>query len=327
MRSQPRLRMQEKGVALITILLVVVIATVLGVSMTREQNFAINRARTSFDQGIVRQYAYGGEELARQILYEDFSEGLGIDHLQENWASRELKFDFAEGEIELQIEDLQSRFNINSIMQDPPADDLAIQRFSSLLADQGIDQSYVDRVVDWIDQDNSTNPLGAEDYDYLGLGRPYRTSGQLMADATELRLILDLDKETFAAIYPFVIALPERATTINLNTATAQVLQAVAPGLSLAIAETLVSEREQDQHYEEIGDFTSNPSLSSNAANTINTEGLSVQSKFFQVSVRARYQERYGYLTSIIQRDPTDGSMRVIYRDQSKKILPLVVEG
>ena len=69
----------QQGVALITILLVVVIATILGVSMTTAQKFAISRARSFFDQGIVRQYAYGGEKLARQVLKAGFLGGPGGD--------------------------------------------------------------------------------------------------------------------------------------------------------------------------------------------------------------------------------------------------------
>ena len=84
----------EHGVALISILLVVVIATVLGVKMTAEQYFSITRASNYFNQGKIRQYALGGEELARQMLYKDFTEQPLKDLLTEEWASKELKFDF-----------------------------------------------------------------------------------------------------------------------------------------------------------------------------------------------------------------------------------------
>ena len=310
----------QKGVALITILLVVVIATILGVSMSTEQNFAINRARSFFDQGIVRQYAYGGEELARQILHQDYIEQPGIDHRSENWASREMKFDFEEGEVELLIEDLQSKLNLNGLRGSSL--EITRARFSNLLAQQGIDQVYVDRIIDWIDEDNSTRPLGAEDFEYLGLDRPYRTSGQLMLDISELRLILEMDSETFAAIAPYITALPHTDVPININTATAPVLQTIATGLSLEEAMSIVAYRDENQPYASVSNFTGDPSIPNSSR--IKADSLSVQSNFFQVSIRARYQDRFGYLTSIIQRDPTDGSMRVIYRNQGKKIAPLV---
>ncbi|MFT7244226.1 MAG: general secretion pathway protein K [Candidatus Azotimanducaceae bacterium] len=316
----------QQGVALITILLVVVIATVLGVSMSTDQHFAINRARTFFDQGIVRQYALGGEELARQILHQDFLDAPETDHSGENWAAKDLRFDFEQGEIELLIEDLQSRLNLNSIAVEGDGKRLAKDRLTRLFEEQGLDAAYVDRVLDWVDQNNGVSALGAEDYDYLGLERPYRAANAPMADLSELRLILEMDTEKFSQILPYVAAIGDANTKININTATPQVLQSIAPGLSLSAAESIVAGRDNDGPFQGVEDFTGDPSLGEAAAKNVNPQGLSVQSSFFQVSIRARFQDRFGYLTSIIQRDPTDGTMRVIYRDQGKKVQPFIAE-
>jgi general secretion pathway protein K len=317
---------RQQGVALITVLLVVVIATVLGVSMATDQHFAINRARTFFDQGIVRQYALGGEELARQILHQDFIESPETDHLAENWAARDLRFEFEQGEIELLIEDLQGRVNVNTLLATVGSNRSSVNRFTSLFAELGVDAAYVDRITDWIDQDSGASALGAEDYEYLGLERPYRTANQPMVDVSELRLLFEMDAETFALVSPYIAAIPDVQTSVNVNTALPRVLQAIAPGLSLAGAESIVAGRNANGPYSTPGDFAADESLSEDTARNIDTNGLSVQSSFFQVSVRARFQDRFGYLTSIIQRDPSDGTMRVIYRDQGKKILPFIAE-
>ena len=322
----------QQGVALITILLVVVIATILGVSMTTAQKFAISRARSFFDQGIVRQYAYGGEELARQILHEDFLDAPEVDHRSENWASPDLKFEFEEGEVELLIEDLQGKFNLNSLqglMPDQKASgttttQLARLRLNNLLSQVGMDRAFTDRIVDWIDRDEQANPLGAEDFDYLGLDRPYRTGGQTMVDVSELRLILGMTREQYDAISPYLTVLPETGSTINVNTASPEILQLVAPGLSSVESQNIVIRRDENLPFNTVNEFTGDPSIPN--ASSIKAGTLSVQSSFFQVTVRARYQDRFGYLTSVIQRNPTDGSMRVIYRDQSKKIMTQVVE-
>jgi general secretion pathway protein K len=317
---------RQQGVALITIMLVVVIATVLGVSMSTDQHFAVTRARTFFDQGIVRQYALGGEELARQILHQDFIDAPDSDHLNENWSGADLRFDFEQGEIELLIEDLQARLNLNAIVIEGAGRQLVKDRLTRLFAEQGLDAAYVDRILDWVDQNNSVSALGAEDYDYLGLERPYRSANGPMADLSELRLILEMDAERFAQISPYVTAIADPNTKININTASPQVLQAIAPGLSLSAAESIVAGRDSDGPFQGVEDFTGDPSLGEAAAKNVNPEGLSVQSSFFKVSVRARFQDRFGYLTSIIQRDPTDGTMRVIYRDQGKKVQPFITE-
>ena len=315
------------GVALITILLIVVIATVLGVSMTNDQHFAINRAQTFHSQSLVRQYALGGEELARQILYQDFIDAPETDHLSEAWAADDLRFEFEEGEIELKITDLQGLININSLLTEANNAQEARRRVQAIFTEQNVDTSFVDRIRDWIDENNGVTGVGAEDFDYLGLERPYRTANQMMLDASELRLILDMDDETFGLVSPFLSTIANPDVEVNVNTAPPIVLQAIVPGLDRATADGIALERDSGVPFEAVNAFSGDDRLpSSNGGNGVREEALSVQSSFFQVSVRARYQDRFGYLTSVIQRDRTDGTIRVIYRDLSKKIQPFIVE-
>ena len=60
------------GVALVSMLLLVALATVLASSIVQEQQLVIRAAGTHLDRGQAKQYALGGEELARQILYQDY---------------------------------------------------------------------------------------------------------------------------------------------------------------------------------------------------------------------------------------------------------------
>jgi len=338
-------RGQQQGVALISILLIVVIATVLGAAMTTEQNFSINRARVSFDQSIVKQYALGGEELARQILRQDFIDSPEVDHLGEQWAVPGDVFEFEDGEIELQIIDLQSRMNVNGLASteannngqngsangqlddstngspnSSTQDNDTKARLIRLFTQQGAEDRHVHNLKDWIDADDANDGLGAEDYAYLGLDKPYRTAGQLIGDISELRLLLEMEPQQFQLIAPYLVALPDVQIEVNVNTASASVLQALLPGTDLGTLESLVADRDGGQPFESTSAFL----VQAGVQGVLN--GITVRSEFFQVSIKARYQDRFGYLTSIIQRDGTDGSMRVIYRDQSKKILPKVTE-
>ena len=338
-------RGQQQGVALISILLIVVIATVLGAAMTTEQNFSINRARVSFDQSIVKQYALGGEELARQILRQDFIDSPEVDHLGEQWAVPGDVFEFEDGEIELQIIDLQSRMNVNGLASteannngqngsangqlddstngspnSSTQDNDTKARLIRLFTQQGAEDRHVHNLKDWIDADDANDGLGAEDYAYLGLDKPYRTAGQLIGDISELRLLLEMEPQQFQLIAPYLVALPDVQIEVNVNTASASVLQALLPGTDLGTLESLVADRDGGQPFESTSAFL----VQAGVQGVLN--GITVRSEFFRVSIKARYQDRFGYLTSIIQRDGTDGSMRVIYRDQSKKILPKVTE-
>lgn len=312
-------RRQQRGVALISVLLIVVVATVLGVAMSREQNYAITRARLFLEQSRVQQYAMGGEELARQILHADFVDAPQKDTLVETWAQRGQTFEFEDGEVHLRIEDLQGRFNLNALSDAATNNLVARAQLTNLLLQQGLDPSLVDRVADWIDNNQTVRPFGAEDFDYLGLERPYRTSGGLLADSSELRLLLDMAPDTLAVLLPLVSTLPDPNAGINVNTAAPALLQALAPALTAEQAEALADSRQGIDGYDNVQAFMQDDAL---AGQNIPVAGLSVQSGYFQVSIRARYQARFGYLTSIIQRDATDGSLYVIYRDISKKVYP-----
>lgn len=316
---------RQSGVALISVLLVVVIATVLSVSMIRHQNLTIHGVRNTFDRSQAHQYALGGEELARQILFRDRESNDPRDHLQEEWAQEGMLFEFEDGEVALRIVDLQSRLNVNQAATPGAVGREAQTRLRNLLAQLGLDVTILARIIDWLDADISTRELGAEDYDYLGLQRPYRTAGQLIGELSELRLLMDMDHDTYSLLLPYLSALPDQNTQLNINTASAEVLQSLSPELTLDVTTNMVLEREEQSGYVSISDFLQSPLV---AGMGISEAGLSVQSSFFQIQVQARYLDQYGYLTSVIQRNPTDGSMRVIYRNQSRKVFLLEpVEG
>jgi general secretion pathway protein K len=306
----------QSGVALISVLLVVVIATILSVSMIRHQNLTIHSVRNAFDRSQAVQYALGGEELARQILYSDRDSNDPRDHLQEEWAQERMLFEFEDGEVALRIVDLQSRLNVNQVATPGAVGRESQARLRNLLVQLGLDVTILARITDWLDSDISTRDLGAEDYDYLGLERPYRTAGQLIGDLSELRLLLDMDHDTYSLLIPYLSALPDQNSQLNINTMSAEVLQTLSPELTLDVATNMVMEREEQSGFASISDFLQSPYV---AGMGISESGLSVQSSFFQIQVQARYLDQYGYLTSVVQRNPTDGSMRVIYRNQSSK--------
>ena len=310
---------KQSGVALVTVLLVVAIATVMAVSMVQEQQGSIHITRGFLSRGQAGQYALGGEELARQILHEDHAEGDSRDYLTETWASPDLHFEFEEGEVNLQITDLQGLFNVNSLSSENALTGVARQRLVNLLSAVGADPLLTDRIQDWIDVDTSARPAGAEDFEYLVYEPPYRTGNAMVQDVSELGL-LGLEPETLQQVIPFFTALPDSRTLVNVNTASPYILQALAPELSFESATVLVQRREeQEEGFETIEEFLQIPEL---AGVGVVTDGLGVQSSFFEVRTIARYQERFSYLTSILHRNPLDGSIRVIYRDFSKNFRP-----
>lgn len=308
-------RNKQTGIALVAILLIVALGTVMAASMVVEQQASIQATRGFLDRGQALQYALGGEELARQVLYEDFSEDEDTDHLLEAWASDDLHYEFEDGEVNLKITDLQSLINLNLLSQKNPGNAVSRQRLLNLINTMGLDPAIVDRIQDWIDEDSGARVTGAEDFEYLVFDPPYRTGNTLMADSSEIAL-LGMEPEWFQQLMPYLTALPDEMTVLNVNTAQAAVLQSLAPGLSYEAAEAITQRRDEEGGYQSLQAFRQVPELAGLPG--LQDGGLGVQSEFFEIRIIARYQDRFSYLTSILHRNSLDGSMRILYRDFSK---------
>jgi general secretion pathway protein K len=125
--------------------------------------------------------------------------------------------------------------------------------------------------------------------EYLGREPAYRTANGYIASKTELRLIKDIDQESYEKLAPHVVVLPIK-TTINVNTAEQIVLQSLFEGLSEELAAQLISEREENP-FKETEDFVERlrELLDKNKVKSEEIESLiSVDSQFFQLETVVR---------------------------------------
>ena len=281
------------------------------VTMIKEQNASIQITRGYLARTQSSQYALGGEELARQILHEDFALGIGRDFIGETWSDPELHFEFEQGEVNVRIIDLQGLVNLNQASDSGAKQETAKLWLKNLLASQGFDASFLDRLLDWLDEDVGSRPGGAEDYEYLAYDPPYRTSNRSMLHASELRLT-GVNEDQYRTIEPFLTALPTTLAKLNINSAPPLVLQSLSSRLTLDVAEGIAEVRKEQGGFESVGEFLQLPQL---AGLGISAEGLGVQSSFFEARIVSRYQDRYSYLTSLIHRDTTSGEQSVLSRN------------
>ena len=108
----------------------------------------------------------------------------------------------------------------------------------------GLEARLASIAADWLDVDaTETIPHGAEDPLYTGLTPAYRTANQPISNVTELAALDGMDRNSFDILLPHVTALPGR-TAINVNTATAQVLQSLGDNITLSDAEGLITLRD-----------------------------------------------------------------------------------
>ena len=221
---------RQRGVALITAILVVAIATIAATAMVSSGNIAIHRASTLQDTEMAWWYAEGVEQWVMTILERD-REANEVDSLDEPWARPVDYLPVDEGVLRGRVVDLQGRFNLNNLgVQDTVAFERYRGHFERLFGAVEAGDGFQARAIaaairDWIDPDQEpTGFEGAEDNEYLGLAQPYRTANQPIATISELLLVKGMTPEIYRRLQPHITALPAMNTAINVNTAPAEVL-------------------------------------------------------------------------------------------------------
>lgn len=304
-------RRRQAGVALVSVLLIVAVLLAIASRLMASHNLVINRHQNTFEQNQALQYALGAETLARQALYEDFNtSGKDVDHRGELWAQQVMPFELDEGGfLEAQVTDLNGCFNLNSVGGGDTQ--IAMTRFKQLAQNVGLQPQIAETWKDWIDDDFEISGFGAEDSEYLiAQPAPYRTPNQPVVDLSELYLLQNMEREQLAELLPHVCLLPTADTLINVNTANAQTLASLDPGIALGTVEPIVA---ADRSYKSVDEFVqAYPDFTPAAG------ALSVTSEHFLLHAQAQVGSSSVTLQSLLYRDPQSGVVTVLRRDFGK---------
>jgi len=233
-------RSAQSGVALVMALLVVAIAALLAYGLSSQALIDVTRANTLARSEESRQLALGMEDWAMAILHQQLLSGEQYDSRLQPWASPLPPMPVQGGIVTGQIDDLNGRFNLNSVLKENNGgrDPVAMERFSRLLAVLELPPSIADAVADWVDPDSTVQGAGAEDLEYLRADPPYRAANRPMVHVAELRWVSGVTPEIYQRLREHVAAIPT-GSFINLNTATAPLWRSLDPALSDELAERL----------------------------------------------------------------------------------------
>ncbi len=176
----------------------------------------------------------------------------------------------------------------------------SLERFRRLLNALDLDPRFAGIAADWMDSNvEASFPDGAEDAIYTGILPPYRSANQSLTSASEFAALEGMDRQSFNVLRPHITALPGR-TNVNVNTATAAVLQSLDENMSDADVEGLIAERESAG----FGDIqTAFQSLVT--PDVLNT--LEEKTSYFQLKVVVRIDTVRVTLYSVLQRSPQGG--------------------
>jgi general secretion pathway protein K len=223
-------RRYQAGVALITAVLVVAIATLAATAMLASTQIAIHRSAALQETEKAWWYAEGVEQWVATLLQRD-AEQNQVDSLDEPWARPVDYLPVDDGVLRGRVLDLQGRFNLNNLGH-PDLEQYARYRdhFERLFRLVEAGDSFAATAVaaavrDWIDADQEPTGFdGAEDSDYLVADPPYRAANQPMGSVSELLLVKGVDRDMYRALAPHLAVLPGYGTPVNVNTATEPVL-------------------------------------------------------------------------------------------------------
>ncbi|MCL5255603.1 MAG: type II secretion system minor pseudopilin GspK [Gammaproteobacteria bacterium] len=323
---------RQQGVAIITVLLIVVIVTVLAVQMSGRLRLQIARVISSDHAEQAYWHWMSAESLVRQVLLAELEEDDNRVHLQQNWATQQGPFPVRNGMIAGEIKDLHSCFNLNALYkneEDLAALTLAMEQYQALLEALEFDQYTAERLtatlIDWIDKDTQLHSnLGAEDADYESLPQPYQAANSLLSHRSELRQIMGYTQEVYERLRPFVCVIPAQTQwRLNLNTVPedrAELIVAFFRGqMDINSAQSLLGARPQDgfADVESIQQQTEIQNLVGEGQ-TIQglpeIEALTVESQYFELRAAIQYGDLEFY--GVSQLHITNGEAYVVHRSR-----------
>jgi general secretion pathway protein K len=323
-------------------LLVFALSATLLVALQRD--FLINYRRVANVLTGAQRDAYlrGAEELAALALALDASADAAReqnrDALDEVWAQPAQPYPLEEGGWLLgSLEDLQGRFNLNSLGGAPQNGEGAarysasqqvfmrmLQALEGLNVDLYSAQAITESVADWIYTDSDVRPYGAEAAYYIGLEPSYRPADRPMASVSELRAVANVSPAIYEALRPLVTVWPQQAAGINIHTAPLGVLRGLnvdgnLEPMSPTDAQALLARR-QETGFADVAEFLSQPEFAAASTAQIG-ELLGESSSYFLLTARVEIADRESRRYSVLRRDA--GQVAVLQRrDASLYELP-----
>ena len=219
-------RRQQQGLALITAVLVVAIVATVATTLALGEQVWFRQAQNMTGRAQAESLRRGALNYAAILLARDDAK---TDHLGELWAKPLPPLPVEDGMIAFAVVDAQGQFNLNNLASTVGASGKDnSEMFERLLISKGLDPTLSGALFDWLDSNLTVDkPGGAEDIEYLSLPQPYRSGYQLLTSVDELRLVKGFTAKVVEQLRPYVTALPTAPTTINVNTAPAEVLAAL----------------------------------------------------------------------------------------------------
>ncbi|MFO1223898.1 MAG: type II secretion system minor pseudopilin GspK [Burkholderiaceae bacterium] len=306
---------RTRGAALLIAMSLLALVTTLAAGMVWQQYRAIQVEAAERSRTQSAWILNGALDWARLILREDARSG-GPTALSEPWATplaearlstflaSDKDHSADEGPdafLSGSIVDLQSRYNLRNLIDGNKVVAGELATLTRLCESAGVPSDTAPRIAEGL-----RAAWGGVDAQAAAAPLAPRTLAQLQW--------LDIDPETIERLHGLVVLLPVR-TTVNLNTADAEVIAAVSPGLDAGAAQALVQKR-QHGAYRSVDSARKQVS----SPNLLDPKAVGVTSNFFEVRGKLRLDDRALEERSVVERRGLE--VVTILRERVASVVP-----
>lgn len=232
----------QKGVALLLVLTITTLLAALLTQLSFSTLIDLRLAETFRDSTRAYYLAKGGLHVGQTLLRNDQS---GYDGDDELWAQPINHYPVAEGAaVSIHIEALDGRININRLVSssgniDAVVKDRCLRLFEVL--EIANPHTKLDAIIDWLDPDDDPQPAGAENSYYQFLDPPGYCKNAALDSLDELQQVAGISRDDLRRLRPHLSVYGDNK--IHLNSASSQVLYALANEMDLSSAELIVEQR------------------------------------------------------------------------------------
>lgn len=305
----------QRGVALLTILLLVVSITVVAGAMLASQKIAIRRSGLLFDQNQLLQDINAGQQLAVTLIRADAKLN-DTDSEQDIWAQPIPPYTLGGHSIGIELRDEGSRFNINNLYHNGAVDTAALAVFQRLLTQLNLEPDIAVAALDYQDADSEVYQDGGDENvvyaQQSNRGADTALPNQALLSIDQLAEVKGVDAQVLATLRPYITAVPYYLP-ININTASPVLFAALVEGASSQQMQSIIELRAK-QAFSSVDDVWQLPVLSSVKAEQRKalTPLLAVDSQAFMALITASDnatvgQARQRFATIIISKTAADG--------------------
>ena len=287
MKRHSPMTAKQRGMAIISALLIAAVVAVIAAGLlTRQRVFT--RSLEAEQLRIQGQWLLlGALEDSRQRLWEARQKDV-LTRLDQPWARAQ------KGLFEGRLEDEQGKFNLRNLVNRGRPDAEQVQNFERLCGLIGVDGALSRRISQRV----------IASYDQTEQPAKY----PMLRSLDDLSGVEGLDPLLLQRMQGFVSVLPG-VTWVNGNTARAEVLSAVVPGLSLSQAQALVAERDGGRWFINRGDFVNRLHLPQVAVESVL---VGITSEWFRLQGQTRREQRRVTLNALLHR-PENRQPQVIW--------------